>query len=251
MDTTTSVDGGTDVPEPTETTEAVADDSQATQVVDDQSTSQANDQISAEAGDEAQADEPQADDVTEWAKKKGLPLDDPVKLANMVRESERKMHEALGKSRELETAATQAQTLDYTGDPNFDQYAATVNQLLVKETVRDFFQENPEAREYESKMAEIVLDRPHLQGDLDALYALARTDPSREAQLIEEGGRKALTNLAQKQQAVPPTANATNAGDFSSSKITPANVEQLVAENGAEWYEANRAEILRVAGMSS
>lgn len=246
MDTTTSVDGGTEVPQPTETTEAVAEQSVDTNVNTEETTSQQDDQPSASAEDNTS----QADDISEWAKKKGLPLDDPVKLASMYRDAERKMHEASMKSKELENTVSQAVPIDYTGDPAFDQYAQTVNALLIRDNVRDFFDANPEARQFESKMAEIVTERPHLQQDLDALYALAKSDPNREAELKQAGGREALTNLAQKQQAIPPSANATNSGEFSSEKITAANVDELVAKNGPAWYEANRAAILRAAGMS-
>jgi len=247
MDTTTSVDGGTEVPQPTETTEAVAAESVDTSVNTEETTSQQNDQQNASA---EETDSSQADDISEWAKKKGLPLDDPVKLATMYRDAERKMHEASMKSKELENTVSQTVPVEYTGDPAFDQYAQTVNALLIRDNVRDFFDNNPEAREFESKMAEIVTERPHLQGDLDALYALARNDPNREAELKQAGGREALTNLAQKQQAIPPSAGATNSGEFSSEKITSANVDELVAKNGPAWYEANRAAILKAAGMS-
>lgn len=250
MDTTTP-DGGAEQAQPT-TTEAVTTGQNADQVITTDSngtpelqpvTSQSE---SVEAAPEPEAEQPTepvaqapADDVEEWAKKKGISLEDPKKIAQMYRDAEKKMHEASAKARELEQATIAAQTLDYTGDDDRDNLAQTVNQLLIQNNVRDFFGNNPEAREYESKMAEIVTQRPHLKNDLDALYALAKTDPSRETELKQAGGREALTNLAQKQQQVPPGANATNSGVYESQTITPRNVYDLIDKNDQAWFEKN------------
>lgn len=170
-------------------------------------------------------------------------MDNPVKLAQMYRDAERKMHEAAAKARELEQATIANAPVDYTGDPTVDSLTQTVNTLLIQNNVRDFFANNPEAREFESKMAEIVTARPHLSNDLDALYALAKTDPSREAELKQQGGREALTNLAQKQQQIPPGAHATNSGVYESAQITPANVYDLIDKNDQAWFEKNHEAI--------
>lgn len=250
MDTTTTDGGAQAQPQDSAavTTEHNADqvittDAQGTPVMEPV-TSQAQDASEAvseeaEAPAEAPQAETQADDVSEWAEKKGLPLDDPVKLAKMYRDAEKRMHEATEKARELETASVAQVPVDYTGNPEIDTLAQSVNTLLVQNKVRDFFSDNPDARQFESKMAEIVTERPHLQGDLDALYALARNDPNREAELREAGGKEALTNLAQKQQQVPPAAGATNSGSFASQTITPQNVYQLVDSNDQAWFEKN------------
>lgn len=260
MDTTTS-DGGASTAQPTETSEAVTTGHNADQVITTDSngtpslepvTSQAQSAseeavsektTSAPAVEETTETQAPADDIQSWAEKKGLPLDDPVKLAKMYRDAETKMHEATQKAREFETAALETSTVEYTGDPAFDSYAEVVNKMVIKDTVRDFFASTPEAREYESKMAEIVIQRPHLKGDLDALYALARNDPSREAELRSEGGRKALENLAQKQSQVPPASGATNSGVYQSQTITPNNVYDLVDSNDQAWFEKNHAAI--------
>jgi hypothetical protein len=180
------------------------------------------------------------DDVKEWAEKKGLPLDDPVKLARMYRDAETKMHEATAAARQLETAA---QTLDYTGDASTDQLTQTVNQLLIQNNVRDFFSANPEAREFESDMAKLVVDKPYLKDDLQSLYILARNDPNREASLKQQGGKEALQNLAQKQQQIPPSASATNSNAYDTQTITPQNVSELVDRNDQAWFEKNHKAI--------
>jgi hypothetical protein len=101
-------------------------------------------------------------------------------------------------------------------------------------------------------MAEIVQSRPHLQNDLDALYALAANSPSRAAELKTEGGRQALTNLAQKQSAVPPTSSASTGNTVNPDRITPDNVDQLVGQHmgDTKWYKAHESEINRAMAGS-
>lgn len=250
METTTPAGGPQGQPQ---TTEAVTTGHNDDLVIttDNNGTPTLEPVASQSEGAEAATAEPQAqteaqapvDDVQEWAAKKGLPLNDPVKLAQMYRDAEKKMHEATEKARELETVTAQVSSIDYTGDPNIDNLTETVNALLVQNSVRDFFNSNPEAREYESKMAEIVMARPHLKGDLDALYALAKNDPSRDAEIKQQGGYEALQNLAQKQQQIPPGANATNSGVFESAQISPSNVYDLIDKNDQAWFQKNYAAI--------
>lgn len=253
MDTTTS-DGGAGIPaEPTQASEAVQAEENVDQVItkDENGTPTLEPATSAQSADEEavseetkeEPQEAQADefDAEAYAKKKGIDLSkaDPKTLVKMQYEAEKRMHEATAKAKELETAAVSQVPLDYTGDPNLDALNQQVNTLLIKNNVNDFFNRNPDAREFESKMAEIVTQRPHLQNDLDALYALARTDPNRDEELKAQGGKQALTNLAQKQQQIPPGANATNSGVYESSQITPGNVYELIDKNDQAWFQKN------------
>jgi hypothetical protein len=189
------------------------------------------------------------DGFAKFAQAKGF---DPADLTDrerkaleMARASEQRMHEATAKSRELETTMASNPNLAYTGDQNYDQLALEVNNIKIQNRVNDFFNANPEARSYETKMAEIVQQRPHLQNDLDALYALAVNSPDRQSELKQEGGRQALTNLAQKQSAVPPVSNATTGATSSQERITPDNVDQLVAQHDLAWFTKHKAEIDR------
>lgn len=258
MSTTTTDSGDAPASEPQESAAVTTDGQNADQVIttDDNGTPTlapvtSQSEESAEAAPEEPEGEPEAQataetpeqefDVEAYAKKKGIDLSkaDPKTLVKMQYEAEKKMHEATAKAKELETATVAQAPLDYTGDPNIDALAQQVTTLRIKDAVNDFFNSNPEAREYESKMAEIVTNRPHLQNDLDALYALAKNDPSREAEIKQAGGREALTNLAQKQSAIPPGANATNSGVYQSNQITPNNVYDLIEKNSQEWFEKN------------
>lgn len=254
MDTTTPVDGvasdqaagnslGSQVTEPT-TTEAVADDNQTADAstVDDTSTSQDKPTADAVSG-ETSPSETQADDIEEWAKKKGLPMDDPKKLAAMYRDAEKKMHEA---TTQAKVTVTPPEEVALTGNESIDEVIARQNVADLKLYVRDWFDANPDMKEHRQELTKIASERPWLQ-DMDDVKAHFLADPSRSDQLKREGGREALTNLAQKQQAVPPSANATNATVFESSKITPENVDELVAKNDSAWYDANRDAIRQAA----
>lgn len=251
METTTPVAGDTTVSEPTQPTEAVTTDATDQVITTDENGSPSLDAVTStedqpsatEAVDAPAPTQADGDDIEDWATKKGLPMDDPVKLAKMYRDAEKKMHQATEKAREFNTAVMDQPLIDYTGNEAVDQLAQQVNQLTIQNKVNSFWEATPEAREFEGKMAELVIQRPHLQNDLDALYALARTDPSREADLRREGGREALTNLAQKQQAVPPNAASTNSQSYETAAITPSNVYDLVDKNGQEWFEKNHSAI--------
>lgn len=266
---TTTTDGGADnsaqpqdsgaVPANDNSDQAIVNDEHGTPSLQPTSQAQSADDEAVSEGQEpkeTQAKESQTDtepSVEEWAKSKGLPLDDPVKLAKMYRDAEKQMHDATKKAKELENTAVSQVPVDYTGDPNIDSLAQQVNTLLIKNNVNDFFQQYPEAREYESKMAEIVQQQPELQHNLKALYATARFDTldSKESELRQEGGKQALTNLAQKQSQVPPAASATNSRVYESNAITPQNVYDLVDSNDQEWFEKNHAAISRaMAGKS-
>lgn len=259
MDTTTSDSGASKDAQP-EKNEAVAeqttDDSQS---ADDSQATSADDQQSAEAveatddSSESTETDTQApsdsEELKSWADKKGLEVnfDNPneIKLAQMQLNAEKKMHEATQKP-----VVQPPQEIEATGDESVDQLVDRQNQLELKQYVRDWFDANPDAKDHRTELQEISANRPWLN-NMDDVYAHFLANPSREAELKKAGGKEALTNLAQKQQAIPPSANATSKGDFSSSKITPDNVEQLVTENDSNWYESNREEILRASGLAN
>lgn len=224
-------------PQPTQETEAVA----ASEETPTDAPSTQNDQPSAQADTASQATQ---DDIEDWAKKKGLPLEDPVKLAKMYRDAEKKMHEATEQSKRFNQAVMEQPMVSYTGNEYIDQLAAQVNQITVQNRVDSFFASNPEARQYEDKMAELVEQKPYLGNDLEALYVLAKNDPNREQELKLQGGREALENLAQKQQAIPPQSG-TSVPTAEPEKITPQNVYDLVDKHDQAWFEKHHKEISR------
>lgn len=239
MDTTTS-DEGAPVAQP-QASEAEA------AAVQDQGASTNNDQASESTADsskqepvaqaESQADD---DDVQAWAEKKGLPLDDPVKLAKMYRDAEKKMHEATNQVHK--TPIEPPELLEPSGDVNYDQLVERQNVQEQRIYVRDWFEANPDMKEHRAELTRISAERPWLT-NLDDVRAHFLASPQRLKDVKTEGGREALTNLAQKQQQIPPSAGATNSGVYESNNITPQNVYQLVDKNGPEWFQKNYAAI--------
>jgi hypothetical protein len=195
---------------------------------------------------------PSEDDTSKWLKAKGIDPSDPEainKLAKSAREAERAMHQKAQRAKELERSMTEL------SDESAEQVAISTGQdpeLLkrvqrfeVKSTIRDFFESNPEAKAYEQDMIQ-EMNNSGLYGSPEAMlraaYAMA---VSKNPDKVRSQARKeTLENLAQKQQASVPTGNATNAG-VQSIKITPQNVDQLVAKNDLAWFQKHYDEINR------
>jgi hypothetical protein len=108
-----------------------------------------------------------------------------------------------------------------------------LQRIEVRDQVRDFWDSNPEAKKYESQMVELVQAKPHLAGDLEALYATALVKSGSLDAVKSQGKREALTNLAQKQQATAPVGNATNSGTAPKSKpFAELSIKEMEAQLG-------------------
>jgi hypothetical protein len=179
-----------------------------------------------DAGREQPAAQP--DDLSTWAQKKGLELtsDNEKKLAKMAYESERKMHETTTK---VKSSGAVEKTLGAMSDTSAENVAQATGQdvelvkrlqgIETKEAIRDFWEANPDARQYEAKMAEIastagLYGTP--QAILNAAYAMAVSQDT--TSLKTAGGREALETLARTQQAAVPNGHATNPGTTPAGK---------------------------------
>lgn len=191
---------------------------------------------------ETQSEPSEDEQLDSWAQNKGLQLDsdNARKAAKMAREAERAMHAKGQRASELEKSLTQ------TSDSVAEEVAQSTGQdpelirrlqrVEVRDTVRDFYDQNPDARELETEMIEELGRRPHLAGDLDALYAVVK---SKNLDAVKsQVKRETLQTLAQKQQAAVPTGNAVNSA-AAAVRITPQNVDELVARNDLNWYRKN------------
>ena len=179
------------------------------------------------------------DDIVAWTEKKGLKInpDNPneVKLAQMQRDAERKMHAAT----QPINSVPLPEELPLTGeDANYDAVAERLNRQEQVSYVRNWFDANPSAKDARSELQQIATARPWLT-NMDDVYAHYLANPSREADIKRQGGKEALTNLAQKQSQVPPASGATNSGVYQSATITPQNVYDLVDKNDQAWFEKN------------
>ncbi|MBA3678777.1 hypothetical protein H0W80_01090 [Candidatus Saccharibacteria bacterium] len=202
--------------EPTGSTEAVAD---ATQATDD------------------------SQEIVEWAKKKGLEINpenpNEVKLAKLQLDNDRRFHE----SQQNKPQIAPPELMDNVDDPTLN---AIVEKQNVNETrlyVRDWFEANPEMKEHRQDLMQIATERPYLV-DMEDVAAHLYRRPDFVSNLKSEGGRHALENLAQKQSAVPPQASSSNTAVYASdTTITSKNVAQLVDSNDQAWFEKNHDEI--------
>lgn len=225
-------DQGMAIPQPEETEQTSA-------VEETTETEQQETQSEAEPSEDEQ--------LASWAEKKGLTLDsdNAKKAAKMAREAEKAMHSKAQKASELEKTMSSMsdqsaeQIADATGqDP---EVLKRIQRMEVKSSIRDFWDNNPDARQYEKEMAQIAVDSG-LYGSPEAIlkasYAIALSQ--NQDSVKSQGKREALESLAHKQQAAVPTGSAVNSSNMGEAKITPQNVDALVGQNDLAWFEKNR-----------
>jgi len=142
------------------------------------------------------------DELLAWAEKKGIKTDDPKVLLKMVKESEQKMHSATQEAKALKT------TVNTVGEEQgFDETSQLLNRLKVTE----FYLNNPEAKQLDEQMAEIVTAKPYLAEDLETVYELAKARSSAVNNVAakQQGQKEALAQVAKAEKAAPPNASAT------------------------------------------
>jgi len=254
MDTTTSDGGVAPATQPEETSEAV--DNEDVQVItqdengtpttspvqpedSEESTESAEAVSEGETQEETQASDRTDEEIVAWAEKKGIKVDpenpNELKLARNNLEAERKMHEA----NQVKSPVQPPEELELTGtDTNYDEVAERLNKQEQLIYVRNWFDANPDAKDHRTELQQIAQARPWLS-DMDDVYAHFLANPKREQEIKRAGGKEALTNLAQKQQQIPPASGATNSQVFESQQITSKNVYELVDKNDQEWFEKN------------
>lgn len=239
LDTTTSdpVDLAADA-----TTEATEDNTEAVNndedMAESQTTSQTSETEETEPEEaEAETDNSEETELKEWAAKKNLPLDDPLKIAKMYRESEKQLGKKGQKEGQLKAAVTAANT-----EASVDDVQALRNEI----SALSFKVEHPEAVELEGAMTDILEEKPWMASDLEGVLEMAKgrsyTDAAALLAARQAGKKEALTQTAKAARASLPKASATNS-DYSSNKITMDNVDELIARNGQEWYVKNRDKI--------
>jgi len=183
--------------------------------------------------------------LAKFAAAKGLELDsdNAKKAAKMAMNAEKLMHNKANKASELErTMSTMSdesaeQVAQATGQN--PEYLKRLQRMEVKDSIREFWDANPDARQYETEMAQIAVESG-LYGSPEAIlkasYAMAVANNSNS--IKSQGKQEALQSLAQKQQAAVPRGNAVNSS-MTSNTITPQNVDRLVAQNSQDWFVKN------------
>lgn len=196
--------------------------------------------------DSSPTESSEGDDLSKWAESKGINLEDPEsvqKLAKSYREAEKKLHETTQTKSELEKQLVPADGVpQYTPDGNLDVYSEVQN-VKTQLNLQNFYMENPEARSYDEKMAQIALEKPELglyaknSGDFSVLLAMAKQGDERR-----EGGREALERLAEKQRAAVAQPAAT-VPTSSQPKITRALMQEKLQQGDTKWFDDNQSTI--------
>lgn len=176
--------------------------------------------------------------LTDWAANKGLELDsdNARKAAKMAMEAEKEFHSKRQKASELEKATTvisdedASATAQATGQD--EALLQRLQRVEVKEAVRDFWNNPDHDPAFESKMVEIVSQKPYLAADLDSLYAVAVMESGGVAAVKSQGKKEVLSDLAHKQQAAVPTGNATNRGTPKEKPFADLSIAEMEKKLG-------------------
>lgn len=196
------------------------------------------------------------EDVSEWARKKGLPLseeptENELKMARSVKEAERRMHDSTQRTSELETAVGEQIDDAVANNPDLSASDARLAKIEAEVAVEKFFRSNPEASNYETKMAELVRENPaRARLPLTDLYELAVARSGQREDAKREGGREALEGLARKQKATAPRGNAVSS-TASGNKITRQAINEAIQTGNDAWLADNRDEINRLTAEGS
>lgn len=230
-DTTTS---DVDTSAADEATTEANDEQNTEAVTNDEDTSQTSE------SDESGSDEDNSDDaeLKDWAAKKNLPLDDPIKMAKMYREAEQALGKKGQKEGQLKNAVSTANE-----SSNTEDYQALKNEVEAL----SFYVNHPDAKQYESTMVDILEEKPYLASDLDAVLDIARgrsmTDAATRLAERNAGKKEARESAEQAGRAAQPRSSAHSTTTV--GKITPANVDAVVAQHMGDpvWYQKNLAAI--------
>lgn len=172
-----------------------------------------NDAAQADAGsDEQPQDE---SEIKKFAEAKGFDpeklTEGEVKALTMARESEQRMHEATTKKATETKEAIVEQGDEEAEEAGADETQTQAQRELNKLRVTNFFSEYPEAVEHDEAIAKVIQERPYLANDLEAAYALAKSQ-STEAEKLNarnEGKQEARTEAAQAARSANPGMSAT------------------------------------------
>lgn len=203
-------------------------------VSEGEDTSQASESEESESEESGNSEETELKD---WAAKKNLSLDDPLKLAKMYREAEQALGKKGQKEGQLKTAVSDANTASGT-----EEYQALKNEVEAL----SFYFNHPEAKEFESQMVGILEEKPWLASDLDTVLDVAKgrsvTDAATRLKERQAGKKEALTQTANAERGAQPRASVTQPGYESKGKITPDNVNEVVGQHmgDAAWWNANQ-----------
>lgn len=211
--TSTPVDESAAVATTDETTSAEGTTEQAVETTEETSETTSE---SAEASSEETDD-----DIKAWAEKKGLSLDDPIALAKMVREGDKKVTQATQKASELGKSVETAST-----ELGLDDVAQLKNEVAVMR----FYQAYPDAKDLDTEMAKTLDEKPYFANDLEGLYFYTKGLQADKGLIAarQAGSKEALAATAQAERAATPKVSATNR--TSPKELTDEDVRNMTTE---------------------
>lgn len=179
----------------------------------------------------------EADDTAAWLKNKGIDPSDPdaiKKAAELARNTEREFH----KSRQEASAKLKDVAVDTvaTGNPADD----TLYRLQIRDSVRDFKDSlrdeglsRAEIEQIDTKMAEVLVAKPYLAGDLDTAYALVKVEQSKDVIAAAEarGREAAKAEIARTSTATTLHGNASSAVKTDKS-FSDLSIQEMEAKLG-------------------
>lgn len=181
---------------------------------------------------------PEDEELYNWAKAKGADPNDPKALLKLAKDIEKGFKKYSEKTSQLQKSVKNTDLLDD-------------NDAVIQEArVLNFYASNPDAREYDGKMGEIVerfeqsdpVFAEHLMKHLDTLYSMAKAESSSvELQAERQRGRdEAIEESTKAQTASAPRANAVSSQP-AAQKWSDERVRDVIA---AGQYDKYRDEIL-------
>jgi len=160
----------------------------------------------------------EVDNIDKWAESQGIDLENPTKeqtgkLAQRLRDTQSKMHEATNKSADLEAGVSEV--IDNASESGqIDAGDARMLKMEQQLAVTQFFVNTPEARQYDRQMADMVRAKPWLLNNLADLHKLARLESSGGAfeKITEKARQDERDLLNQKQRAGVSKPSASSKG---------------------------------------
>lgn len=233
-------DQGMAIPAPDDTAEQTATAAETTSEQDETETTEG-----------AETAQPEIDkSLQKYAESQGLELDSPnaIKAAKIAMKNQSEVTRNHQRASELEKSMGQMsdesaeQVAQATGEN--PELLKRLQRVEIKNSLNDFWDSNPDARQYETQMSEIA-QTAGLYGSpeaiLKAAYAQAKLNDSTNLKTPKE----TLENLRDKMQAATPRGNAVNGSPVPQEKITPQNVDKLVGQNNLDWFMKNQDAINR------
>lgn len=228
-----------------ETTTVVDEPSISTGVEETQPVAEEVEQAeSTESTTESTEAEPEEDtsteeDISDWASKKGIDLSTPegqAKALKSMRESEKSFH---SKAQEASNLAKQISTTQVDPDATTaDRALAIANDLNNQQIIRTWISNNnvptsdiAAMKEYgeANPQADALLNNGLITLDQYRAMAVSLRPVDTEA-IKKQGGKEALSDLANRQRATAVKGSASSAA--SSTTLTRANVDQWYAGLG-------------------